>query len=183
MEKYTKLKTKEDLDNWLKRNYTKEQMDYLQSEANNPDSSLFFYYGEGYKIYNRYLRDGIENQQEDYDIIGLQKMVCSFSTVENFIAYRYISAKELRFLTQNTRMDKECEYPNFMSTTLLKKLYNVEQIKHNRSLIKIYVPKGSPGMYIPDSLFPNSPEYEFLLPYRIKLKRIGLRSFMVVYNH
>ena len=180
MEKYTKLKTKEDLDNWLKRNYTKEQMDYLQSEANNPESSLFFYYGEGYRIYNRYLRNGIENQQKDYDIVGLRNLFCSFSTVENIISYRYVDVNEFRFLCENTRMDKECEYPSFMSTTLVKKLYNVKDIMYNRILIKIYIPKGSPGIYIPDSLFANSPEYEFLLPYRIKLKRIGHKKFMIV---
>ena len=135
-----------------------------------------------YRIINQYIREKRETIQKDYDIEELQKTVCSFSTVENLITYRYISGEEFKFLTQNTRMNKECEYPSFMSTTLLKDLYNIEQIKFNRRLIKIYVPKGSPGMYIPDSLFPNSPEYEFLLPYRIKLKRIGFKSFMVIHD-
>lgn len=180
MEKYTKLKNKEELDNWLNRNYTKEQMDYLQSEANNPESSLFFYYGEGYRIYNRYLRKRLENQQKDYDIVGLRKLICSFSTVENLVVYRYINADEFRFLRKSTFMNKECEYPSFMSTTLVKELYNVTDVMHRRILIKIYIPKGSPGMYIPDPLFANSFEYEFLLPYRIKLKRIGYKKFMIV---
>ena len=179
MEKYTKLKSLKDLNNWLNRNYTKEQIEYIQAEANNGDSPLFFYFGEGYRVYNRYLRKNLEKSQNDYDIEGLQKMVCSFSTVENLIVYRYVSKGEYHVLTKNTCSEKEYIFPSFMSTTLLKKLYSAEQIKRGRVLIKIYVPKGSHGMYIPD-IFPDSPEYEFLLPYRIRLKHIGFRSFMVV---
>ena len=179
MDKYTKLKTVEDLNNWLSRNYTKEQLEYIQAEANNPDSPLYFYFGEGYRAYNRCLRKNLEKSQTDYDIEGLQKMICSFSTTENLVAYRYISKDEFSVLTQNTYSKKEYVYPCFMSTTLLNKLYNVQQIIQGRKLIKIYIPKGTHGMYIPD-IFPDSPEYEFLLPYRIKLKRKWLKSFIVV---
>lgn len=181
MEEYIEIKTEAELDAWIKRNYTNEQLAFLKESIANVDSPLFFFIGEGYRRINRKLRNSPQQEKGDSRINELQKLVCSFSVSENIISYRYVDKSEYRCLRRKTAFKRTYVYPCFCSTTLIKDLYNIDQIKCNRRIIRIYIPEGTRCVYVPE-LVENNPEYELLLPYHTKMKRIDINSFMVEQN-
>ena len=128
---------------------------------------------------NQYVRLGSEAQQKEYDIIGLQKFLLEKAIPESIEAYRFVSFKELCYLIKGTIKGKFYTYPNFLSTTLLKDYYSMEDIKQNKFTVTIRIPKGTSGRYIAE-VNPNNPEYEILIPYRVKLKRISLKVYEIV---
>lgn len=67
--------------------------------------------------------------------------------------------------------NKKYEHPSFFSTTLLREHYSIEDIRHRKSIIKIWIPKGTQGTYIQE-INPDRSEYEVLLLYHLKLRRI-----------
>lgn len=55
----------------------------------------------------------------------------------------------------------------------------MEDIKRSRLVIKIRIPKGTFGTYLPE-VNPKAPEFEILLPHHLKLKRIKWNTFEVI---
>jgi len=178
MGKYIEIKTEAELEAWINRNYTKTQLDYLKASVNNVDSPLFFFVGEGHRRINRELRNNSQQENGDSRIDELQRIVSSFSVSENIITYRYVDKNEYRCFRRKTAFKRTYVYPCFCSTTLIKDLYSIDEIKCNRRVIKIYIPKGTQCVYIPEAV-ENSPEYELLLPYHTKFKRLDINSFIV----
>ena len=82
MGKYIEIKTEAELEAWINRNYTKTQLDYLKASVNNVDSPLFFFVGEGYRRINRKLRNSPQQENDDFRIDELQRIVSSFSVSE-----------------------------------------------------------------------------------------------------
>ncbi len=178
MGKYIEIKTEAELEAWINRNYTKTQLDYLKASVNNVDSPLFFFVGEGYRRINRKLRNSPQQENDDFRIDELKRIVSSFSVSENIITYRYVDKNEYRCFRRKTAFKRTYVYPCFCSTTLIKDLYSIDEIKCNRRVIKIYIPKCTQCVYIPEAV-ENSPEYELLLPYHTKFKRLDINSFIV----
>ena len=179
MDNYIEFLTEESLRDWLSHNYSDELLKRLKEEVMSISSPLFDYVGGAYRVINQSLRMNDEEIQTDYDIIGLQKFLCSLTIPENLLTTRFVSVKEYRTLIWNTRLNREYVYPCFLSTTLIKDLYHMQEIRHHRIPIKILVPKGTNGSYIPE-VNPKNPEFELLMPYRVKLKRKNLTTFIIV---
>lgn len=176
MNQYRSFSSPKEVEAWISRTYSKLELQDLTRESN-PDSPLFDYKGNAYKVINTMLRNG-SMQSQDYDISGLQTLLKSKTIPENIQVYRYVDLRELLTLHWHTVCGKEYLYPSFLSTTLLKDFYSMDNIKRCKFAIMLLVMKGSHGTYIPE-INPDLPEYEILLPYHIKLKRLHWNLFLV----
>ncbi len=180
MNTYKRFETPSDVEKWVNSVYSKTEL--LETDVKHTNiQALTEYKGGLYRVMNEYLRKGIEDIQQDYDIQGLQLFLKSRTIKESIMAYRFISIKEWCWLLWKTYCHKETVYPAFLSTTLLKKYYSMDEIKRNRIAVEIKIPKGVNGTYISE-VNPYLPEYEFLLPHHIRMKRVGFKSFEVVLN-
>lgn len=177
MKQYKEFSSPEEVNVWVQDNYSKEELDFLDV-VKNSDSPLSYYKGNYYKVINQYLRMGLEERQDTYDIVGVKAMIEQYKIPENLSVIRFIDIREFICLVWNTRFGKKYVYPCFLSTTLLRKYYAMDEIKRHRLAITILVPEGMPGIYIPE-VNADSPEYEVLFPYRIKLKRISWRKYII----
>lgn len=178
MNNYIQIGSQANLDVFIKNNYTQEQINTIAEYSGNVDSPLFEYKGGYYRHFNQLIRAKAEQNQTDYDIMGLNAFLSSFSVNTNLITYRYVSFKEYITLFRSTLFKHTYEYPCFLSTTLIDTLYSMDEIKYKRILIKILIPKGTKGVILPE-VNPERPEFELLLPYRLKLKRIAVKTFMI----
>ena len=177
MENYYKFNTVQEVEEWVLKTYTNEELNELC--VNNIESPLFFYKGNGYNFMNECIRAGFIGTCEEVDIKGLQDLLLSKTINESIQVYRFVDLKESYILWKNTRKNREYDYPSFLSTTLLKNQYSMENIKRNRYAISILIPKGTPGTFIPE-VNRDFPEYEVLFPHHTKLRKKGWRLFEVV---
>ena len=177
MREYKMFSKPKDVELWVNSNYTESELKRL-SVSNNIDTPLADYKGGGYRLMNGYLRIHEEDKQNDFDIQGLQEFLLSKTIGEPIVVFRFVDIKELGMLWWNTRFGKTFKYSAFLSTTMLKDHYSMENIRKNRFLITINVPQGTNGTYLPE-VNSKMPEYEILLPYHTKLKRIGFMTFEV----
>lgn len=166
---YKTFQSPDEVQIWVKNNYTQEELNSLDV-MQNMDSTLFYYKGADYRIINEYVRKHNEDQQSQFDINGMQALLMSKTICEDITVFRFVNIKEFFMLLKNTCLGKCYTYPHFMSTTLLKKQYSMSEKRKHRIAIKIRIPKGTKGTYLPE-VNPEAPEYEVLLPFRIKLKR------------
>ena len=173
---YRSFSSPKEVEEWVNRTYSKQELQDLTREYN-PESPLFDYKGNAYRVINAMLRRGYMESQ-DYNISSLQAVLKSKSIPENILVYRYVSMQELLTLHWYTICDKEYLYPSFLSTTLLKDFYSMDSIKRCRFAIKLLVMKGSHGTYIPE-INPDLPEYEILFPFHVKLKHLHWNLFLV----
>ena len=177
MEDYKEFKTPQEVEEWVAKHYTKDELwefDCLRNEK----SPVGDYKGGLYNHMNRCLwLVGIEEYNE-YSAQDLQKALMQHTIPEGITVTRFVSLKEWLALVKNTMFHKEYVYRSFLSTTLLRDHYSMDNIKRGRLAIRIYVPAGTNGMYLPE-VNPASPEFEILLPCNMKLKRTGLFSFVI----
>ncbi len=174
---YREFSSPEEVYNWVNASYSPEQL-YEFDCVNNQDTVVGDYKGGYYKYMNAYINlMGIE-KYDDYGTKNLQAALMRCSVPENIVVTRFVPVKEWLMLLRQTRRNKVHEYKCFLSTTLLKNNYSLDEIKHHRIPIKIYVAKGIPGMCIPE-VNPEAPEFELLFPCKTKIKRVGLISFMI----
>ncbi len=147
----------------------------------NPSTPLADYKGGLYGVMNERVRLRLEVYQSDYDIIGLQRLLLSKKICEPICVFRFVSFKEFWILWRSTFFGKEFEYPAFLSATLLKHHFCMNDIKKNRIPIVIYIPQGTYGTYIPE-VNPDRPEFEILLPYRLKIRRLSWNKYEIMSN-
>lgn len=177
LERFRIFNIPEEVTEWTNVHYTDQELKSLDIK-NNLNTPLADYKGNGYRGMNEYIRLGCINDQDVFDIKGLQSFLSSKKLKDSIQVYRFVDVRELMILLWNTRRDKVYEYPGFLSTTLLKLYYGMSYIRERRVAIAIRIPKGTHGTYIAE-VNPKLPEYEILLPYHTKLKRIGLMTFEV----
>lgn len=177
MIEYKAFSTPKEVTQWVSSSYSPTQLSKLDVK-NNLGSPLSDYKGNAYRIMNQYLRDGY-TICNDYDIDGLQAILLSCSLPDSIVTYRYVSKRDWLKIYLGTMFGKIYQNPIFLSTTLLKKYYSMEEIKVRRICIKIYVPMGAPGTYIPE-VNPNSPEFEVLFAHHSKLKRNGFKGYHII---
>ncbi|MCD7823908.1 MAG: hypothetical protein LUG86_07855 [Oscillospiraceae bacterium] len=173
---YRKLSTPEDVEQWVKLNYSDEEIAKITEYQNSSDSPLQKYKGGMYRWINSMVRGGYTEKNEECDIPELQMFLSSWILDDDIVVYRFVDLLELRVLLKNTVKHSEYTCHNFLSTTLLKKYYSMDDIKKHRFTIKIQVGKGSHGVYLPE-INKDRPEYEILFPYDSKLTRIGWLTF------
>ena len=167
----------EEVVEWTNDHYTDQELESLDIK-NNLNTPLADYKGSGYHGMNEYIRFGCIDDQDVFDIKGLQSFLSSKKLKDSVQVYRFVDVRELVILLWNTRGNKVYEYPGFLSTTLLKEYYSMSYIRQKRVAISIRIPKGTHGTYVAE-VNPKMPEYEILLPYHTKLKRIGIMTFEV----
>lgn len=177
LKEYRVFNMPEEVAEWTNSHYTVQELKSLVIK-NNLDTPLADYKGSGYHGMNEYIRLGYIENQDVFDIKGLQSFLCSKKLKDSIQVCRFIDIKELVILLWNTRKNKVYEYPGFLSTTLLKHHYSMPYIREKRVAISIMIPKGTHGTYIAE-VNPKLPEYEILLPYHTKLKRIGFMTYEV----
>ena len=178
MQEYKYFSTPKEVFNWVNLHYAKEILDQLNVKKN-PESPLTDYKGKAFHEINRYVRHHEEDKQSDYDIKGIQGILLSMTFCESITTFRFVSFKELRILLCQTAFGRIYEYPAFLSTTLLKDYYAMDDIKRGRLPIAIHIPQNTNGTYIPE-VNPEIPEFEILLPYRLRMKRISWNVYEIV---
>ncbi len=178
MSEYREFSVPEDVAEWVEKHYSKSELDQFDINLN-LDSTLAWYKGNAYRYINECVRRRLENQQEDFDIVGLNRLLCSKKVPESIVVYRYVCLKEWWILFKGTMNRKKFAYPSFLSTTMLKTHYSMEEIKKKRFAVKIFIPQGTPGTYLPE-VNPKMPEYEILMPYRLSLKKISWNTYEIV---
>lgn len=178
MTEYKEFSVPEDVAEWVEKHYSKSELEQFDINLN-PDSTLSCYKGNAYRYINECVRRRIENQQKDFDIVGLKRLLCSKKIPESIIVYRYVCLKEWWRLFKGTMNRKKFTYPSFISTTMLKSYYSIKAIKKKRFAIRILIPKGTPGTYLPE-VNPKMPEYEILMPYHLSLKKISWNTYEIV---
>ena len=174
---YKALSTPEEVTQWVSSSYSPTQLSKLDVK-NHLNSPLADYKGNFSHIINKYLRAGYIKCKE-YDIEGLQAILLSCSLPENIITYRFISLREWIKIRLGTFLGEVYEIPIFLSTTLLKKHYSMDDKKLGRICIKIYVQRGTHGTFIPE-VNPQNPEFEVLFAHHSKLKRKGFSGYIMI---
>ena len=122
---------------------------------------------------------GFPNSNDPIDLPSLQNLLHSHLIPENLVVYRFVDWREFAILLWNTRLGQCYTYPGFLSTTLLKDHYNMEEIKRGRTIIELHVPEGCPGAYLPEVVTYN-PEFEILFPHSCSIRRIRWRKYEIV---
>ena len=177
------FKTKEAVENWVKQNYTEEQLGRLQiSRYESTDVSWAYvaYKGNLSEKINSALREEPSKIMTDEWLKEFQEFISTYFIPEDITVYRFVSNKEYCWLDRATRWGKTCVYNGFLSTTLLKNRYRELYSRvHRRMVVKIIVPKGTKGTYLPE-VNPDMPEFEVLFPHGTRLKRIGIDKYTIV---
>ena len=164
---------------WISTHFSQEQLDEFDMNKH-MDDPISNYKGSGYQMMNEIIRKGwAEANNTLFDVKGLQNQLLRTSIPENICVTRFITPMEFFSIFKSTCFGKTMTYNGFLSTTLLKDYYAMEYIKEGRIAISLYIPEGLPGTYLPE-VNPNNPEYEILLPYGMKLKRLSLKEYYVV---
>lgn len=178
MEEYRSFNTPEEVKEWVNNNYSIAELSDLSFNISNPENnvSLFLYKGVGYKRMNENVRKG--NLTNEW-VAELQKLLLSKRIKESIEVERFVDFKEWIILVRKTRRRRVFEYPAFLSTTMLSKDYGIDDIACRRHIIKIQIPQGTPGTYIPE-VNKDRPEFEILMPHHIRLCRIKDDVFRVV---
>lgn len=180
---YREFHTEEEAEGWAWDNYA----DLLSIDT---ESELYkiisAYTGSWYKSLNELLRAcppigtpefnsvnfGVyeENKQA---LLAINDMLKHYCLKENIIVYRFTHVSCIIKMAHNMPRKGICFYDKaFVSTTLVKHLLkDFERDNHCTCLLKLFLPKGTPGAYVSfkqDKSLLN--EQEFLLPPNIKMK-------------
>lgn len=173
-EEYREFSSEEDVDEWVMQNYKVSEIDVLR-EMLRGVNAMVLYKGNGALNMNRSIREGKTNTF----VNELQKILLERTIPDNIVATRFIDYSEKSVLHKMTRNGNLYEYKGFLSTTLLPSEYGMDEIRRRRSRIKIFIPKGVKGTYIPE-INKGLPEFEILLVNGTKLRRIGLDKYQVI---
>ena len=183
MNGYSKFTDPSSVNDWLLKSVPNELREKWNAEILNRESDLCFYKGAGATKMNECLRKPNENQSIyqmiEKEINGLYDLLNTYKLDESVITYRYVSGKELIALVKGTLFKRIYKYHGFLSTTLLPDHYSMDDIKRKRCMIKILVPKGTPGIIVPE-IVPENSEYEWLMPCGLCLKRLCLKTYIIV---
>lgn len=140
---------------WTKR--YKEIMSLF--ERIKPDYSLESapiecYCGNSYRGINEFLRFGYHSDKHVYDkmVDILIMTLCSAPKIkDNIVVYRVVNDVFIKELIENNKLSDPIptQEIGFMSTSLLKDIVNVySDGGSGQYLLKIYVPKGTVGIYV-----------------------------------
>jgi hypothetical protein len=164
---------------WVKQNYTNDDLSELSAKEN-IESTLCYYKGGASKFINSLIRQGCGDYMDMLDLSALQGQLMKYKIQERIVVYRFVDFKEFLILHKKTLFGQKYAYPEFLSTTLLKDQYSMDEIKHGRFVIELFIEKQTHGAYLPEVVRQN-PEFEVLFPHHTYLKRLNWKRFYV-YN-
>lgn len=173
-EVYREFSCEEDVDEWVMQNYNTSEIDVLK-EMLKGVNALVLYKGNGALNLNGSIRE----EKEDEFVNELQDFLYERTIPDSIVVTRFVSYSEKSVLHKMTRNGNLYEYKGFLSTTLLPSEYGMDEIRRRRSRIKIFIPEGAKGTYIPE-INRALPEFEILLANGTKLRRIGLDKYQVI---
>lgn len=115
-------------------------------------SPLQCYCGWSYRNINEYLREGRDDSLGRNRELSnlLMVLLCSAPRIpEDLILYRIVDDRFINKLIQKNKVGSAIQERGFMSTSLLKDIARQEE-PYNRgnNMLKIYVPKGTIGVYV-----------------------------------
>ena len=173
---YKKFATPLEVETWVKEKYKDEELEKVSVLPYNPNKmALNLYKGSGYKRINTLLwRD-----KSDEIVEELTKLIEGYVIPQDIVVTRFVDIKEWWALLKGTVQGKAYEYKGFLSTTMLKKYFGMDNIKRGRLSIQIYIPKGAHGVYLPE-VNCNAKEFEILISPGQKLKRISCNKYAII---
>lgn len=173
---YKKFATPLEVETWVKENYKDEELEKVRVLPYDPNKmALNLYKGSGYKRINTLLwRD-----KSDEIVEELTKLIEGYVIPQDIVVTRFVDFKEWFILKKATMCGKIYEYKSFLSTTMLKKHFGMDDIKWGRLSIQIYIPKGTHGVYLPE-VNCNAKEIEILISPGQKLKRISCNKYAII---
>lgn len=174
MDGYKLFHDSAEINEWVNQYYTKEEVDIFRI-GDNVHIGFVLYKGNGSRSINSSIR---ENRYNPY-VDELQELLYTSEIRDNIQVVRFVDKREQRILHKATRWGKLFCYPGFLSTTMLEKQYAMDEVRSGRVPITIYIPKGTPGAYLPE-VNSSLPEYEILLPHGMILKRVKKGSYLVM---
>ncbi len=159
-------------------------------QTNTPLEEFFRKYTSGTgSIYNEILRGSTKrksmlssNDKKNLKLIRLaEKEIMKHPSPDNIVVYRYISKEILDYMKKwykLNRIKKNCILVDdgFLSTTFTPKVIkDSSYAKESKKILKIYVPKGTPCVYV--DLISDMHENEVIFCPRLKLKVISAPIF------
>ncbi len=178
-ESFRSFSTPLEVNDWLTENYTREQLEEFDG-LRGDENPIGDYKGAVYKYINECTRFIYKGAIPIPEAAYIQDKLLKMEIPENIRVSRFVDLKEFVMLIRETAFSKSMLYKSFMSTTLLKDYCRIDDIRRERHVfpISIYVPKGTPGMYISDNE-PEFPEYEILFPHGLHIERISIKEYLI----
>ena len=127
------------------------------------------------------VRKGQGDYDSDNECIQKKKAreeINKYQIPDSIHVTRFVSIQEWIVWFFWTIGKKEYIHRGFVSTTLIKDLFSSEEIKRGKVIIGINIPKGTKGILVPE-ISERNPEYEILLPYYTKFKRVSWNEYKV----
>jgi len=180
---YREFHTYQEASEWGMSNYGKWLLLINNNNISMKEEDVAYllstYTGSMNIIYNQFLRgygDFDESEIAEYtrDINIIEKAICQYELNENIIVHRYIHKKLLLYLfeSKKPKVGELFTDKGFVSTTLVKSLLkDFAKMHHYNCILKLYLPKGTKGVYI-NFEFSMLNEEEFLLPPNMKFRLV-----------
>lgn len=157
---YREFIKREDAEVWGKKYYCKYAQQYkkiMESakkviKAPCIDATIECYCGYNYEQINEYLRFDKKNDLYIYmEMADILAILLSMAPriPENIVVYRLVCDEFINKLIENNRKGIPLQEKGFISTSLIKDIIKSEECysDHN-NLLKIYVKKGTVGIYV-----------------------------------
>ena len=147
---YKEFFSTKDAEDWAKKQYAEVcSVEFAQSEFYD---ALYAYAGGLYVSINFFLRRGGElSIRANHVLKVLREQVPSCSVPENIVVYRHTCLKIIEHLCGDNAIKQGMRFydKGFLSTSLLKKCaLNFNEGQPLDCILKLYLPKGTKGVYI-----------------------------------
>ncbi len=173
---YKVFKNPKDVESWVNNHYDDQSLKEVSVlPFDTYKRALNLYKGLGSKKINSLLR---KDQSDEY-IEELIQLIGKFEIDENIVVTRFVDFNEWRILVKETMRGKIYKYKGFLSTTMLKKYFAMDDIKRCRIAIQIYIPKGTNGVYLPEVNL-DAKEYEILITPGQKIQKVSWNKYLIV---
>ncbi|WP_313527870.1 ADP-ribosyltransferase [Anaerotignum sp.] len=178
MEEFREFNTPEEVAKWVSISFSDTVIQHFDLNKQPLLSPVSLYTGSISGKINASLRRGeLSNSFSHFE--GLQYDLCQNTIPENIAVWRYITFQEMFLLWRKTAFGRTYVNPAFVSTTLLREHFS-GQARSNGIVIRIDVPKDTPGAYITELNNAAIAEYEVLFPHHLKFKRTGTFTYEII---
>lgn len=182
MEGYREFLTEDETREWGEMYYEKWANNYKKqmrlAKGYTKDDfvleSIERYCGYGYKQINEGLRNKFETSNIMYRTLAnvLSMILCSAPRIpENIVLYRVVDQKAIQVILKNNELYTQSKELGFLSTSMLKSIVNNDEFTRGEVLLKMYVKKGTVGVYVNEVT--RRSEEEILLPPGLYLRILG----------
>lgn len=178
MGEFREFNTPKEVDRWVSTSFSDAVIQHFDLNKQPLLSPVSLYTGSISGKINASLRKGdLSNSFSHFE--GLQYDLCQNTIPENIAVWRYITFQEMFLLWRKTTFGRIYVNPAFVSTTLLREHFS-GQARRNGIVIRIDVPKDTPGAYITELNNAAIAEHEVLFPHHLKFKRTGTFTYEII---